>query len=38
MVRNCLIGSQSVGGLVDGKAPKAISKMIDSGEIEVKEP
>ena len=32
------LNSQSVGGLVDGKPPKEICKMIEKGEIDVKEP
>ena len=30
--------SQSVGGLVEGKAPKDVCKQIEKGEVEVKEP
>ena len=30
--------SQSVGGLVEGKAPKEVCKLIDKGELEIKEP
>eukprot|EP00826_Nyctotherus_ovalis_P058326 TRINITY_DN8004_c0_g2_i7.p2 TRINITY_DN8004_c0_g2~~TRINITY_DN8004_c0_g2_i7.p2 ORF type:complete len:108 (-),score=40.52 TRINITY_DN8004_c0_g2_i7:113-436(-) len=38
VVKEILGTCQSVGGLVDGKTPKAISKMIDNGEIDVREP